>query len=158
MPQPLTIRAAQKLSDLMTKNDALQRSIASMNSSGKPSIPAITAAQIFLTAAGPEIWDRDVQLGYPRVCIYGGGFKNTQREKFTSLSGTLSLFAELWASGNLLGEPESWIHYYVEAFTDILTKNKGDWGDGVLFPGNFDVQLQPPRSGPRIYANGQSGL
>ena len=55
--------------------------------------------------------------------------------------------AELWASANLLQETDQWIHFYVEAMTDILRQNIGDWGDGIFFSGAYEVQFQPPKVG-----------
>ncbi|MFL6463805.1 MAG: hypothetical protein ACJ73N_05280 [Bryobacteraceae bacterium] len=91
--------------------------------------------------------DRDIQFTYPRVCLYTSGVKNTQMEKFRSLSGSLTAVADVWASGNLVGDTDQWIHFYVEAITNILRKSVGDWGDGIFFPGVYDVQFQPPKVG-----------
>jgi hypothetical protein len=63
------------------------------------------------------------------------------------LSGTISVTADVWASGNLISETDQWIHYYVEAVTDILRQNIGDWGDGMFFSGMYEVQLQAPKVG-----------
>jgi hypothetical protein len=73
--------------------------------------------------------------------------KNTQQEKFRSFSGGIVVVAEIWSSGNLVDDSDQWIHYYVEALTSILRANRGDWGDGFLFSGIYDVQLQPPKVG-----------
>jgi len=58
-----------------------------------------------------------------------------------------AVIAEVWASGNLVNDTDQWIHFYVEAVTDILRQNIGDWGDGIFFSGIYDVQFQPPKSG-----------
>jgi hypothetical protein len=91
--------------------------------------------------------DRDIQFTYPRVCLYTAGIKNTQMEKFRSLSGSLTAVTDVWASGNLIGDIDRWIHFYVEAITNILQRSIGDWGDGIFFPGVYDVQFQPPKVG-----------
>ena len=144
---PLTLLAAQKLSDLLTVEDALQQQIAAIAVSCNVSVPLITAAQVVLSSATPDIGDSNIQLQYPRVCIYSGGVKNAQIEKFRSLSGTLAITAEIWASGNLVTNTDQWIHFYVEAATNILRQNIGDWGDGIFFSGLYDVQFQAPRAG-----------
>ncbi len=91
--------------------------------------------------------DKSLQFTYPRICLYSTGLKNTHTEKFRSLSGTISVIAEVWASGNLLQNTDKWIHFYVEAVTNILRQNIGDWGDGMFFSGTYDVQFQPPKAG-----------
>jgi hypothetical protein len=144
---PLTILSAQKLSDLLTKGNALEESINALTTSSNSTVPVITSTGIVLTSAGADIADKDVQLTYPRICLYTTALKNTQIEKFRSLSGTVSVTAELWASANLLQDTDQWIHFYVEAMTDILRQSIGDWGDGIFFSGVYDVLFQPPKVG-----------
>jgi hypothetical protein len=144
---PLTILAAQKFSDLLTTNNALQEQIDSIASSTSKTVPLITPAQVVLSSAAPGMGDEDLQLTYPRICLYCAAVKNMLLEKFRSLSGTVLVVAEVWASGNLISETDEWIHYYVEAMTDILRKNIGDWGEGIFFSGIYDVQLQAPKVG-----------
>jgi hypothetical protein len=144
---PLTILAAQKIFNLLTTSNALQQEIETIASSTSIILPVITSAQVVLSSAPPSMGDEDLQLTYPRVCLYSVAVKNTQIEKFRSLSGTISVTAEVWASGNLISETDQWIHYYVEAVTDILRQNIGDWGDGIFFSGMYEVQLQAPKIG-----------
>jgi hypothetical protein len=144
---PLTILAAQKFSDLLTVGDALPQQITQAAIACNADVPVITAEQVLLSSASPEIGDSNIQLTYPRVCLYSGGVKNTQIERFRSLSGTVSVTAEIWASGNLVTNIDQWIHFYVEAVTNILRQNMGDWGDGMFFSGLYDVQFQSPKAG-----------
>ena len=144
---PLTIDAAQKVSDLLTTGNALQQQLSIVSNSASTTVPLITAAQVVLSSTVPSMGDKDLQLTYPRICLYTTTVKNTQIEKFRSLSGTVSVVAEVWASGDLVSQTDQWIHYYVEAITDILRQNIGDWGDGLFFSGMYDVQLQAPKVG-----------
>lgn len=144
---PLTILAAQKVSDLLTGGNALQQQIGAIAASCNANVPPITSTQVVLSSASPGIDDMNIQLSYPRICLYSEAVKNMQIEKFRSLSGTVSVVAEIWASANLVNESDQWIHFYVEGMTDILRQNIGDWGDGFFFSGVYDVQFQPPQPG-----------
>lgn len=144
---PLTILAMEKVSDLLTSNSALGREITRLTTASGTTIPTIDSAHIFLSSAPSDVGDTDSRLGYPRVCLYSSGFKNSQLEKFCSLSGVLSATADIWSSANLIDETDRWIHYYVEAVTAVLRRSSGDWGDGIFFPGVYDVQFHPPKSG-----------
>lgn len=144
---PLTILTAQKLSDLLTNENALQQQIAAIAASANLIVAPIGPAQVVLSSASPDLGDKNIQLTYPRICLYSSGLKNSHLEKFRSLSGTVSVIAEIWASGNLVSDADVWIHYYVEALTDILRQNIGDWGDGVFFSGVYDIQFQSPKAG-----------
>ncbi len=144
---PLTLLAARKLTGLLTTNDLLAQTIAALAQTAGVAVPLITSGQVALSSAAREIGDREIELNYPRVCVYSSHMKNTQQEKFRSFSGGIVVVADIWSSGNLVDDSDQWIHYYVEALTAILRANLGDWGDGFLFSGIYDVQMQPPKVG-----------
>ena len=144
---PLTLLAARKFAGLLTTNDLLAQTITSLAQEARITIPVISSDQVAISSAARELGDREIEFNYPRVCVYSSQVKNTQEEKFRSFSGGIVVAADIWASGNLLDDSDQWIHYYVEALTVILRVNRGDWGDGFLFSGIYDVQLQPPKIG-----------
>ena len=144
---PLTIQVSQCLQNILVQGGALVQQITAIALACNSNVPVIAQEQVLLSSASPDLGDRNVQLTYPRVCLYSSGFKNTQVEKFRSLSGTASVIAEIWASSDLLTDTDQWIHYYVEAVTELLRQNIGDWGDGLFFNGSFDVQVQTPKPG-----------
>ncbi len=144
---PLTILAAKKVSELLTAGNALEGQISAIADGSNTSVPNIAANQVVLSSATPDMGDKSLQFTYPRICLYSTGLKNTHTEKFRSLSGTISVIADVWASGNLLQDTDTWIHFYVEAVTNILRQHIGDWGDGLFFSGTYDVQFQPPKAG-----------
>lgn len=144
---PLTILAAQKVSNLLTINNALAVQIAAIAASCNQTVPTISAGQVLLSSASPDMGDKNLQLTYPRVCLYSSGLKNLQTEKFRTLSGTVAVVAEIWASGNLASDVDQWIHFYVESVTELLRANIGDWSDGIFFSGIYDVQFQQPKAG-----------
>lgn len=142
---PITIQAASQARFLLS--EALPSRILALAAAANAPIPTIETQQIVLSSASPDIGDKDVQLTYPRVCLYSAGFKNNQAEKFRSLSGTMGVVADVWASSNLATDSDTWIHYYVSAVSAVLTENRGDWGNGLFFSGVYDAQFQSPKSG-----------
>lgn len=144
---PITILAASQARNLLIADGALAQQIQTLASVASVLVPTIAPSQIVLSSASPDIGDKDVQLTYPRVCLYSTGFKNTQAEKFRSVSGTLSVVADVWASANLVSDSDCWIHYYVTAVASVFSGNTGDWGNGMFFPGMYDVQFQAPKNG-----------
>lgn len=144
---PLTIQAAQAIANLLTTSNALHTQIEVIAQSCGITLPTIPASQVMLSSASPDIGDKSIQLTYPRVCIYSGVVKNAHTEKFRSLSGTVYVTADLWASADTATATDQWIHFYVEALTEILRTNIGDWGNGLFFPGIYDVQINAPKVG-----------
>ena len=144
---PVTILAAQKVSNLLVNGNALEQQITATAAASNLEVPNIDPNQIVLSSVAADMADKDLQLTYPRIAIYSTGLRNLQVEKFRSLSGVISVTSELWASANLLQQADQWIHCYVEALTEILRKNIGDWRDGIFFSGAYDVSFQAPKTG-----------
>lgn len=144
---PITFLAAQKVQDILTNANALESQVYGLALEANVELPTIPSQEVMVSAIPPSIGDNNVQFTYPRICLYSSGLKNTQFEKFRSLSGTVSVIAEIWASGNMVTQADQWIHFYVEAVTDLLRQNIGDWGDGIYFSGVYDVQFQQPKAG-----------
>ena len=144
---PLSLLAAQKLLAKLTLANALGQQMATLSAVLTSPAPAITAEQVFLSSSPPEMADRNLQMSYPRVCVYSNSIKNTQIEKFRSFSGQVGLVAEIWASADLINQADEWIHFYVESVADILQSNIGDWCDGIFYSGEYEVQFQPPKAG-----------
>jgi hypothetical protein len=144
---PTTILAAQKLAALLTASSAIEDQISSMAAESGIDIPVIAASQVFLSSAPAGMAELQQELGYPRISVFSAKVKNTQLEKFRSLSGTVTVSAEIAATADLLSNVDTWIHFYVEAITNVLRENRGDWGDGVFYSGAYEVDVQPPKAG-----------
>lgn len=144
---PLTLLAPQKLVDLLTKNSALQVAVDAVAAQTGEVVPPIAVDQIVITSITSDMADKNMQLTYPRVCVYCTQVKNSHTQKFLSFSGSAGITVEVWFSGNLLGATDIGLHYYLEALTLVLRANQGDWGDGFYFGGLYDVQLQSAKQG-----------
>ena len=144
---PITLLAAQKMFNLLTGSNALVQQISLLALEANVNLPTIAPVDVVLSSVAPDLGDKDLQLTYPRVCLYSSGLKNTQMEKFRSLSGAVAVVAEIWASANMVTQSDQWIHFYVEAVTELLRESIGDWGDGMFFSGMYDIQFQQPKAG-----------
>lgn len=144
---PLTLLAPNKIADLLLLESAFSKAVMAIAQANQMIVPAIGADRILLSSAAPDLADMANQFSYPRICLYSGGFKNEHLEKFRCLSGSIIVIAELWTSGNFVTDSDSLIHYYVDAFTTVIGNNIGDLGDGLYFPGLFEVHFQQPKRG-----------
>ncbi len=144
---PLTLLACQKIYDLLTRESALAQKLASLSGSNGVSLPPIDSSHVYLSSAANDVGDTESRLGYPRVCVYSSGFKNSLLEKFRSLSGSVTTTLDIWSSANLVEETDRCIHYYVEGVSALIRNSSGDWGDGLFFSGVYDVQFQSPKTG-----------
>jgi hypothetical protein len=144
---PVSTLAVQKVIKVLTTATALQQRLSEIAAEAQIQLPAVAATQIVASSAAPDLADNNILLSYPRVCLYTTSIQNKQAEKFRSFSGIVTVIAEVWASSNLLTQSDQWIHFYVEAMTELLRTSIGDWGDGFFFSGKYDVQFQPPKPG-----------
>lgn len=144
---PLTLLAANKILNLLTVNDALSTAISSNAAASGAEVPTLGTAQILGSFISPDIGDLNLDLTYPRICVYASHAANNQREKFRAFSGVVGVTADVWSSDALEQPTELALHFYVEGIADILRANLGDWGDGVRYSGTYGVQIQPPKAG-----------
>lgn len=144
---PLTLLATNKLLNLLTVNDALSQAISSNAAASGVSVSELNSSQIMNSYVSPDIADLNLQLIYPRVCLYTSQVANTQREKFRAFSGVVTVVADVWSSDSLEQPVENALHFFVEGIADILQANLGDWGDGFRFSGVYSVHMQPPKVG-----------
>ncbi len=144
---PLTLLATNKLLNLLTVNDALSKAISSNAASSGVDVTPLGTQQIISSYVNPDMGDLNLQLTYPRVCIYASQVANNQREKFRAFSGTVSVTADVWSSASLEQPVETALHFYIEGIAEILQANLGDWGDGFRFSGVYGAHLQPPQVG-----------
>jgi hypothetical protein len=145
--KPLSLTAVQRLLTKLTTGNALEQAVSAAATEADVNVPAIQSSQVVISSAPANTTDLNLQMTYPRVCISASTSQNTRLEKFRSFSGTITLAAEISASGSFLGDVEQWIHFYVAGMESVLRGNVGDWGDGMFFGGTYDVQFQPPKSG-----------
>jgi len=144
---PLTLLAANKMLNLLTANNALPRAINSNAAALGVVVTPLNGSQITASFVGPDIGDLDLQLSYPRVCVYSTQVVNNQREKFRTFSGVAAVTADIWSSGSLEQQTELDLQFYVEGVAALLRANIGDWGDGYRYSGIYDVHMQTPKTG-----------
>ncbi len=144
---PLTLLAANKLLNLLTVNDALSQAISANAAASGVDVPPLNTSQIITSYADPDIGDLNLQLTYPRVCIYANQVTNNQREKFRAFSGMVSLVSDVWSSSDLEQTTETALHFFGEGIAEILEANLGDWGDGFRYSGVYSIQVYPPKEG-----------
>lgn len=147
MSVPISLLAVQKVKSLLTEGEALSQAVTALGQAFNLRLPPLRTGNIFISSMSAELGDRNAQMTYPRICLATFSLQNLQIEKFCAFSGVANITAEIFSSGDRLEDSDSWIHYYVEAFTSILREGIGDWGDGVFFGGAYECQMLPPKPG-----------
>lgn len=115
------------------------------------SVPALSTAQIIAQNVPPEISERSIVTKYPLVCVYCSKIDNLLREKFRTFSGDASMVIEARISQDRLEDIEGSVQLYVDAVTEVLDSNRGDWGDGVFYTGGYEIAFGGVKQGGRNF-------
>jgi hypothetical protein len=114
-------------------------------------LTAIEPKQIIPQNVTPEAVERTAGATYPAVYVYCEKLANSLREKFRTFSGTARMAVEVRVSQDRLEGLERKLSLYVEAVTDVLDTHRGDWGQGMLYTGGYEVAFGPTKHGGKNF-------
>ena len=95
--------------------------------------------------------DRSADVKYPAVYIYCDKIANLLTEKFRSFSGKAHMVVEVRLSQDRIEGLEKGLQLYVDAITQVLEQNQGDWGQGMFYTGGYEVAFGPVKHGGRNF-------
>ena len=112
---------------------------------------AITPQQIIAQNVTPEVSDLSTVDNYPLVYVYCTKVVNRLREKFRTFSGEAQMMIEARVSQNRLDQIETHLQAYMDAITQVLDDNRGDWGNGAFFDGEYEATFGGVKHGGRNF-------
>ena len=95
------------------------------------------------------LMEKSSAVKYPVVLVYSDRVQNLLTEKFRNFSGKVRTVAEVRASQDRIEGLEERVRLYVDAVTQVLDANRGDWGQGMFFTGGYEVKFDPVQHGGR---------
>src|SRR5260370_41691144 len=113
--------------------------------------PEISVQQIIAQNAAGDLFERSTATKYPLIYVYCSKVVNQLREKFRKFSGDAQMVVEARVSQDRLEEMETHVQFYVDAITQVLDNNRGDWGDGVFYGGGYEVTYGGVKHGGRNF-------
>src|SRR5579863_8811665 len=96
---PITILTAQKFANMLTFMSAIETEVNLIATLSQTEVPTLPVYQVFVSAVPEGMAQLNQQLGYPRISVFASKVKNQQKEKFRSLSGFVTVTAEVAATG-----------------------------------------------------------
>lgn len=111
--------------------------------------------QILAQNVSVELAERATDGLYPLVSVFCEKFVNQLKEKFRSFSGKAVMAIEIRVSQDQLNGIQDQAQMYVEAVTQVLDQNRGDWGQGMYYGGGYEANLSAVKHGGRNFI--QSG-
>jgi hypothetical protein len=111
----------------------------------------IDPAQVRAVNVAAELAERAAGVKYPSVNVYCEKLVNDLREKFRRFSGTAQMAIELRQSQDRLEGIQDRLELYVDATIEMLHGNRGDWGDGMFYSGQYEVGYGPVKQGGKNF-------
>ena len=112
-------------------------------------LPSILPENVIPQNAPVALMEKSAAVKYPVVLVYADRLQNLLTEKFRNFSGKVRTVAEVRASQDRIEGLEERVRLYVDAVTQVLDANRGDWGQGMFFTGGYEVKFDPVQSGGR---------
>jgi hypothetical protein len=83
--------------------------------------------------------------------VYCERIVNQLKEKLRDFSGVAAMVIEVRVTQDDLGDIEGRLQLYVDAVTQVLDQNRGDWGEGMYYAGCYEAALGPVKHGGRNF-------
>ncbi len=143
--------STQKLLGILAAGSGLAAALEALNVKQGLTLPRVTPQQIIAQNVTPEVSDLSTVDNYPLVYVYCTKVVNRLREKFRTFSGEAQMMIEARVSQNRLDQIETHLQAYMDAITQVLDDNRGDWGNGAFFDGEYEATFGGVKHGGRNF-------
>lgn len=144
--------ATDSVWSLLTARDGLSAQLGLLRQSGVLASDSDAAVAVERGHYSSELADRAKGAKYPHVVVYCVRVENSLRQKFQTFSGRVDLVIEIRHSSDRLERLESEVQVYLEAILNVITRKRGDWGEGVYFSGRYDVRFEAVGRGGKNFS------
>jgi hypothetical protein len=132
---------------LLGSPQGLNASISTLSQASNTSLAPVGQNQLLAQNVSIEIAERSTDVKYPSISVYCERIVNQLKEKFRNFSGKAAMAIEVRVSQDRLAGIESQLQMYVDAVTQVLDQNRGDWGEGMYYAGCYDAVFAPVKHG-----------
>jgi len=132
---------------LLNAPQGLNACIATLALAENTTLAPIGQNQVLAQNVSIELAERSTDVQYPAVNVHCEKIVNQLKEKFRNFSGQALMAIEVRVSQDRLGGLEDQLQSYVDAVTQVLDQNRGDWGEGMYYAGRYDAVLGPVKHG-----------
>ena len=86
-----------------------------------------------------DLAEKTAGVQYPAINVYCDKIINDQVEKFRTFSGRVQVAVEARVTQDRLRGLSNALACLVDAIAGVLSKDRGDWGDGMFYGGKYEV-------------------
>jgi len=144
--------AARKMVEFLSSAEAgLNSAVAQIVVESGVELGGIPPAQIANQNVSFELSEKSQVVKYPAVHVYTDRIRNLLTEKFRTFSGKVRTVAEVRVSQDRIEGMEERLRLYVDAVTRVLDQNRGNWGEGAFFGGQYEVSIDAVKHGGKNF-------
>ena len=136
---------------LLSAPQGLNACVSTLAQAEDVTLPPVGENQILAQNVSIELAERSTDVQYPAVNVYCEKVVNQLKEKFRNFSGKAIVAIEVRVSQDRLVGIENQLQTYVDAVTQVLDQNRGDWGEGMFYAGCYEAALGPVKHGGRNF-------
>src|ERR1017187_418348 len=132
---------------LLSAPQGLNACVSTLAQAENVTLPPVGQNQILAQNVSIELAERSTDVQYPAVNVYCEKIVNQLKEKFRNFSGKAMMAIEVRVSQDRLEGIDDQLQMYVDAVTQALDQNRGDWGEGMYYTGCYEAALGPVKHG-----------
>ena len=151
MAQTATIATNLFTGFLTATNTGVNSAASTLAADSGVTLAPLPPEHIIAQNVSAAIAERALVTKYPAVHVYADRVRNLLTEKFRTFSGKIRTVAEVRVSQDRLEGIEDQLRLYVDAVTQVLDGNRGDWGQGAFFAGQYEVAFDPVQQGGKNF-------
>jgi hypothetical protein len=145
------IASTRELGRILQCETGIGFSIAQIIDRENVALPLIETSQIISRNVAADVAEKTASVKYPVLHIYCDRVVNSLKEKFRVFSGTADMKVEIRVSHDRIEELEERLQLYVEAVTEVLDRNRGEWNRGMFYTGGYEVQFGAVKHGGKHF-------
>jgi len=136
---------------LLTATQGLNACVATLAEADNRTAVSLGQSQIVAQHAASDLAERATEVVYPTVNVYCEQVVNQLKEKFRTFSGYAEMAIEVRISQDRLDGIELQTDLYLDAVTQVLDQNRGDWGEGMYYAGGYKADFGGVKHGGRNF-------
>jgi hypothetical protein len=143
--------STRELARILQGDSGIGFSIGQISERENFALPAIEDSQIITRNVAADLAEKTATVKYPILHVYCDRVVNSLKEKFRIFSGTASMNVEIRVSHDRIEELETRLQLYVDAVTEVLDRNRGEWNRGMFYTGGYEVQFGAVKKGGKHF-------
>jgi hypothetical protein len=144
--------ATRKVVELLSARETgLGAAVAQLAEESGVALAALPPAHVTNQNVAADLAEKSQVVKYPVVHVYADRIRNELKEKFRTFSGKVRTVAEVRVSHDRIEGIEERLRLYVDAVTRVLDQNRGSWGEGAFFGGQYEMTIEPVKHGGKNF-------